>query len=79
MATGAPAASPIVRWQDTAGNVRTQLGGQFIAPGPGAFLMLTAVRHWVSSSVVEVHRDVHAWTARSTRRPSTRRLGWSRG
>jgi hypothetical protein len=41
-------------WQDTAGNVRTQLGAQFIAPGPGAFLMLTAVRHWVSSSQVEV-------------------------
>jgi hypothetical protein len=41
-------------WQDTAGNVRTQLGGQFVAPGPGAFLMLTAVRHWVSSSQVEV-------------------------
>jgi hypothetical protein len=41
-------------WQDTAGNVKTQLGGQFVAPGPGAFLMLTAVRHWVSSSQVEV-------------------------
>jgi len=41
-------------WQDTAGNVKTQLGGQFIAPAPGAFLMLTAVRHWVSSSLVEV-------------------------
>jgi len=41
-------------WQDTAGNVRTQLGGQFIAPGPDAYMMLTAVRHWVSSSQVEL-------------------------
>lgn len=41
-------------WQDTAGVVKTQLGGQFVAPGPSAFLLLTAVRHWVSSSQVEV-------------------------
>ena len=41
-------------WQDTAGNVKTQLGAQFVAPPPGAFVMLTAVRHWVSSSQVEV-------------------------
>ena len=41
-------------WQDTAGNVKTQLGGQFVAPSSAAFMMVTAVRHWVSSSQVEV-------------------------
>jgi hypothetical protein len=41
-------------WQDSAGTIKTQVGGQFVTPGAGAFTLLTAVRHWVSSSQVEV-------------------------
>lgn len=40
-------------WQDTAGVVHTEIGGHFAVPPPGGFVMLTATRHWVSSS--EVH------------------------
>jgi hypothetical protein len=40
-------------WQDTAGNLKTQLGGQFIVPSSG-FFMLTAVRRWVSATQVEL-------------------------
>jgi hypothetical protein len=40
-------------WQDKAGNVKTQFGGYFVAPSSG-FLLLTAVRHWVSSFSVEL-------------------------
>lgn len=41
-------------WQDLAGNVKTQTGGQFILPPPGGYMMLTATRRWVSSSDVEI-------------------------
>lgn len=40
-------------WQDSTGAVKTQIGGQFIVPSSG-FVLLTAVRHWVSSSSVEL-------------------------
>lgn len=40
-------------WQDTAGVVKTQIGGHFVAPASG-FVMLTATRHWVSSGEVEL-------------------------
>lgn len=40
-------------WQDSAGTVKTQLGGQFIVPSSG-FVLMTAVRHWVSSTSVEL-------------------------
>src|SRR5690348_5269965 len=41
-------------WQDTSGNLKTQLGGQFILPPPGGYMMLTATRRWVSSSSVAI-------------------------
>lgn len=41
-------------WQDTAGTVHTELGGQFIVPPLGSYIMLTAVRHWVNSTDVEL-------------------------
>lgn len=41
-------------WQDTAGNVKKQTGGQFVAPTFGQYMFLTATRHWVSSSRVEI-------------------------
>jgi hypothetical protein len=40
-------------WQDTAGVVKTQLGPHFVLPASG-FMMLTAVRRWVSSTSVEL-------------------------
>lgn len=40
-------------WQDSTGAVKTQLGGQFLVPSSG-FVLLTAARHWVSSSAVEL-------------------------
>jgi len=41
-------------WQDTAGTVHTEAGGQFVVPPVGQFVMLTAVRHWVSGTDVEL-------------------------
>src|SRR6185312_13580046 len=41
-------------WQDTAGAVHAQPGGQFVLPPPGAFVMVSAVRRWVSSTDVEL-------------------------
>jgi len=40
-------------WQDNAGVVHEQLGGQFVVPAAG-YVMLTAVRHWVSTTAVEL-------------------------
>lgn len=39
-------------WQDSAGVVKTQIGGQFIA-APG-FILFSAVRRWVSPTAVEI-------------------------
>jgi hypothetical protein len=41
-------------WQDNAGAVHVQTGGQFIAPASGAFMLVTAVRRWISSAQVEL-------------------------
>lgn len=41
-------------WQDTSGGVHVEQGGQFLLPPPGQFMMLTAVRHWIDATHVEV-------------------------
>lgn len=40
-------------WQDAAGFLRTQTGGQFIAQGAG-YLLLTATRRWIDSTHVAI-------------------------
>lgn len=40
-------------WQTVAGVVKTQLGGHFLVPGTG-YVMLTATRHWISTTEVEL-------------------------
>lgn len=44
----------IMWWQDTAGTVHTQQGGDFVLPPVGGFMMLTATRRWIDSTHVEV-------------------------
>lgn len=41
-------------WQTTAGVVKSQIGAHFVAPAFGSYMMITATRHWVSSSRVEL-------------------------
>jgi hypothetical protein len=41
-------------WQDSAGGLHVQLGGEFILPPAGQFMMLTAVRRWVDATHVEL-------------------------
>lgn len=41
-------------WQDSAGVIQTTRGGQFVAPAAGSYMLVTAVRHWISSSQVSL-------------------------
>jgi hypothetical protein len=41
-------------WQDTAGALHYQPGGQFYVPTGTTYLLLTAVRHWISTTQVEL-------------------------
>lgn len=40
-------------WQDLSGVLKTQLGAQFVAPTSTRFMMITASRHWTSSTQVQ--------------------------
>jgi hypothetical protein len=46
-------------WQDSAGTLKTQIGGQFVAPAAGQFLLLTATRHWNSPTDVTIRYYVN--------------------
>jgi hypothetical protein len=41
-------------WQTAAGVDKHQIGGYFVAPSASAWLMVTATRHWISATEVEI-------------------------